>query len=375
MSAPARAWHWLARLFADWWWSVDRVLFFAFCATMAIGLVLSLATSPAASASNHFSNPFHYFARQSLFAASGLVLMVGVSLADPLHARRFANLVLIGALVVMVFIIFAGHEAKGAQRWVRLGGFTLQPSEFLKPGLIVTIAWLFSRARSARSPTLLAGFAIYLVSVGLLMKQPDLGQSILITASFGVVFFLAGLSWLWIVGLGVFSLGSIYAAYVFFPYVTARFQHFLAPAVDGTSQTGRALAALASGGLFGRGPGEGVIKMLLPEAHTDYIFSVTVEEYGALAGIVIIGLFALMVARGFASGLRLTDRESQLAVIGLTSLIGFQAAINLAVNLHLSPPEGMTLPFLSYGGSSMLAMCLTAGLLLAFTRRRPGAFA
>ncbi len=358
----------------DWWWSVDRLLVFTFGGLIAIGLILSLAASPGAAASNHISEPFYFFFRHSVFATAGLIVMVMVSLADPINARRFANLMFIGAILVMVYIIFAGHEAKGAQRWVRVGSFSLQPSEFLKPGLIVTIAWLFSRAKTKGSPAMVLAFLIFGTSIALLMKQPDLGQSILITASFGLVFFLSGMSWFWIIGLGLLSVGGVYAAYLFFPYVAVRMNQFLSPTGDGNSQTDRAMDALTGGGIFGRGPGEGVIKRILPEAHTDYIFSVAVEEFGTLAALVIIGLFSTILFRGFSKALRLTNQTDQLAVAGLTVLIGLQAAINIAVNLHISPPEGMTLPFLSYGGSSMLAMCLTAGLLLAFTRRRPGAF-
>jgi len=358
----------------DWWWSVDRVLVFAFCTLMAVGLVLSLAASPGAAASNHIADPFYFFFRHSVFAAAGLVIMVLVSLADPVNARRFANLVLIGSLFLMIYIIFAGHEAKGAQRWVRIASFSLQPSEFLKPGFVVTVAWLFSRAKIKGSPTMILAFMVLGVTISLLMKQPDLGQTVLITASFGAVFFLSGMSWVWIIGLGTFCIAGLYAAYTFFPYIAARVQHFLAPSGDGNSQTDRALEALTGGGIFGRGPGEGVIKWILPEAHTDYIFSVAVEEFGTLAALFIITLFSIILYRGFSSALRLTDQTEQLAVAGLSVLIGLQAAINIAVNLHISPPEGMTLPFLSYGGSSMLAMSITAGLLLAFTRRRPGAF-
>ncbi len=355
----------------DWWWSVDRVLFFTFCLLIAIGLVLSLAASPGASPS---ANPFYFFTRHSVFAALGLFIMVGISLADPITARRFANLVFLGSLLVMFYIIFAGHEVKGAQRWVRLGPFSLQPSEFLKPGLVVTVAWLFSRAKTKGSPTMALAFLALAVSIALLMKQPDFGQSILVTASFGVVLFLSGMSWLWIIGLGTFIIVGMYAAYSFFPYIATRVHGFLTPSGDGNSQTDRALDALTGGGIFGRGPGEGVIKWMLPEAHTDYIFSVAVEEFGTFAALLIITLFAIILFKGFSSALRMTDQTEQLATAGLAVLIGLQAAINIAVNLHISPPEGMTLPFLSYGGSSMLGMSITAGLLLAFTRRRPGAF-
>ncbi len=374
MISLVRVWQALKSALEDWWWSVDHVLFYTFCTLIAAGLLLSLATSPSASASNHFANPFHYFSRHLVFAIAGFSGMVAISLFDPVSARRFAILVLIGSLAAMMFILFAGYEAKGAQRWLRLGAFSLQPSEFLKPAFIVTAAWLFSRPRAQAPLARLSAFAIYALIVVLLMKQPDLGQTILISISFFLVFFFSGISWRWIVGLGIFSLASLYGAFAFFPYVAARVQHFIAPSGDGNSQTDRALQALTGGGLFGRGPGEGIIKKILPEAHTDYIFSVAVEEYGTLAALIIIALFAVIVLRGFVWALRLTDQSEQLAVAGLSTLIGLQAAINIAVNLHISPPEGMTLPFLSYGGSSLLAMGLTAGLLLAFTRRRPGGF-
>ncbi len=374
MNMISRSIQYFAGALRDWWWSVDRVLVLTFCILIAVGLVLSLAASPGAAARLRIADPFYFFIRHSVFAIAGLSIMVAVSLADPVNARRFANLVMVGALLVMVFIIFGGHEAKGAQRWVRLGPFSLQPSEFLKPGLIVTVAWLFSRAKAKGSPTMALAFLALGTSILLLMKQPDLGQTVLITASFGAVFFLSGMSWLWIISMGTISLGGLYAAYSFFPYIAARVQRFLEPSGDGNSQTERAFNALTGGGVFGRGPGEGVIKWNLPEAQTDYIFSVAVEEYGTLAALFIIGLFSIILFRGFSSAFRLTDQTEQLAVAGLTVLIGLQAAINIAVNLHISPPEGMTLPFLSYGGSSMLGMCITAGLLLAFTRRRHGAF-
>jgi len=374
MISMRRGWRGLKTAFENWWWSVDHVLFYIFCILIATGLLLSLATSPSASASNHFANPFHYFIRHLIFATAGFVGMIAVSLLEPLNARRFAVLVLAGSLAAMVFIIFAGYEAKGAQRWLRFGSFSLQPSEFLKPAFIVTAAWLFSRTRAQAPLARLFAFVIYGLIVILLMKQPDLGQTILISISFFLVFFFSGISWRWIAGIGAFCLSSLYGAYAFFPYVAARVQHFITPSGDGNSQTDRALQALTGGGLFGRGPGEGIIKRILPEAHTDYIFSVAVEEYGTVAALVIIALFATIVLRGFVWALRLTDQSEQLAVAGLSTLIGLQAAINIAVNLHISPPEGMTLPFLSYGGSSLLAMSLTAGFLLAFTRRRPGGF-
>ena len=290
------------------------------------------------------------------------------------NARRLAVLTMVGALVLMIATLVFGHEVKGAQRWLRFGPLSLQPSEFLKPSLIVFSAWMFSEQQKNRSvPGTSIAFGVYLFAVFLLLQQPDIGQTVLLTLVFCSVFFFAGLSWKWIVFLGGLAMGGAVLAYFSFAHVSSRIQNFLNPGTGDTYQTDKALEAIARGGLFGTGPGEGVVKHSLPDAHTDFIFAVAAEEYGLIAAMVLIGLIMLLLIRGFWGALRQKTLFEPLAAGGLTLLFGLQTAINLAVNLNMAPPKGMTLPFVSYGGSSMLSLAFAGGLLLAFTRKRGGA--
>jgi len=363
------------RAAVTWWRGVDRTLLFTVLALIVTGLVLSMAASPAAADRLGISDPFYFIYRQGTFAVISLIGLLGVSSLSPRGARRLAALALLGSLVLMLATLFIGHEVKGATRWIRFGSFSLQPSEFLKPSLIVMAAWLFAEEkRGAPVPGRIIAFGIYLVSVGLLMSQPDFGQTVLLTLCFGGVFFASGLSWIWVVGLGSLAAVGSTLAYLTFPHIASRVQRFLDPESGDTYQIDRAVEAISRGGVTGVGPGEGEVKHFLPDAHTDFIFSVAAEEFGLLASLSIIGLFAILVARAWSQAMRLRDHFAQLAVTGLALQFGLQALVNIAVNLNLIPPKGMTLPFVSYGGSSMLALAFGAGLLLAFTRRRPGAY-
>ncbi len=263
-------------------------------------------------------------------------------------------------------------EIKGARRWINLPGFSLQPSELLKPVFVVLTAWAFSEHdRNRDMPALWLAIGMLPLVVVPLISQPDLGQTILISAVWGGLFFLAGVHIFWVLGLmGGGALG-LFAAYRFLPHVTSRINRFLNKEGGDTFQTDMAQESMLSGGWFGRGPGEGVIKRSLPDSHTDFIFSVIGEEFGAIACLVVVALFAFLVGRALVVARRNPDRFSQMAGAGLAMLLGFQALINMAVNLNLIPPKGMTLPFLSYGGSSLLSVSLSAGMLLALTRKRP----
>ncbi len=361
--------------FADWWWSIDRVMLAAMMGLVAIGFLLSLAASPAAADRLSLTDPFYFLYRHGVYAGMSVAGMLAISSLDPRSARRFAALVLFGALVLTAATIFVGTEVKGASRWLRFAGFSLQPSEFLKPGLIVIAAWLFAEQRKGTAPVAaIAAFVLYAACVVLLMLQPDFGQTVLLTTGFGALFFLAGMPWIWTVALGAMAMMGSAGAYFVFPHVASRVDRFLNPESGDTYQIDRALEAIGQGGLFGVGPGEGQVKHYLPDAHTDFIFSVAAEEFGLMACLIITSLFAIIIWRGLRAALRLNEPFMQLAAAGLTLLIGLQAFINIAVNLHLVPPKGMTLPFVSYGGSSMMAMAVTAGLLLAMTRWRPGVF-
>lgn len=359
-----------------WWWTMDRWLLGVVAVLLVLGVLMSFAASPAAAARMNVGDPFHFALRQCVFAAAGAMILVGASLLDGRGVRRVAFFVYIAAILIMAALPFIGHSAKGATRWLDLGGFSLQPSEFMKPALIVLVAWMFAEAQKGQGvPGVTIAFILYGVSVALLLIQPDVGQTILISIAFGAAFWMAGVPISWVMGLGVASVGGLIGTYFVFPHVASRVNRFLNPEAADTHQVDRAAEAIAAGGLIGRGPGEGVMKRHVPDLHTDFIYSVAAEEYGLIFSLLLIGLFGFLVIRGLYRALKLSDPFQQVAAAGLFVLVGEQVLINVAVNLNLIPTKGMTLPFISYGGSSMLAICLTLGLALALTRRRPGAYA
>jgi cell division protein FtsW len=360
-------------LVARWWGTIDRTVFAIAAVLMTLGLVFSFASSGAATDRLGIGDEYYFVLRQAMFVSVGASVMIGLSFLTPAGARRAAAVFYVMAVVLMAYILLFGHEAKGAQRWLRFGGFSFQPSEVLKPALVVIAAWLFSKKlENPMFPAARVALGLYAVPVALLILQPDIGQTGLLTLAFLTVFFIAGMSWVWIAGFfgaAVIGCGAIYVA---FEHVQKRVNGFLNPETGETYQTDRALDAIASGDFLGKGPGEGSIKDFLPDAHTDFIYSVASEEFGLLASVGLIGLFCALVVRGLYIANRQGDSFPQLAATGLFTLIGYQAAINLAVNLNLMPAKGMTLPFISYGGSSILGSAVTIGLALALTRKRPG---
>jgi cell division protein FtsW len=359
-----------------WWWTMDRWLLGAVAVLLLLGVLMSFAASPAAAARMNVGDPFHFALRQCVFAVAGAAILVGASLLDDRGVRRVAFVVYIAAILVMAALPFIGHSAKGATRWLDFGGFSLQPSEFMKPALIVLVAWMFAEGQKGQGvPGVTIAFLLYGISVALLLIQPDVGQTILITMAFGAAFWMAGVPISWVMGLGVSAVAGLASTYFLFPHVASRVDRFMNPDAADTHQVDRAAEAIAAGGLIGRGPGEGVMKRHVPDLHTDFIYSVAAEEYGLVFSLALIGLFGFLVVRGLYRALKLSDPFQQVAAAGLFVLVGEQVLINVAVNLNLIPTKGMTLPFISYGGSSMLAICLTLGLALALTRRRPGAYA
>ncbi len=361
---------------AKWFWTVDRGLLVAALTLMALGVALSFASSPAAiNADQSITDPFHYSWRMLVWASMGLVLMLLSSLLSPRGVRRIAVLALLGAIVVMMALPFIGNEVKGAARWINLGPFSLQPSEFAKPGLIVFAAWMFAEAQTGEGvPGVSIAFGFWALTVGLLLIQPDIGQTLLVTTTFMAVFFMAGVPLKWVAVLAAAGMAGLVSLYFAFGHMRDRLSRFLSPETTDTHQIDRASEAIRAGGLVGRGVGEGVMKRHVPDLHTDFIYSVGAEEFGLVLSLVMIGLYAFIVVRGMKRAMKLNDSYEQTAAAGLFMLIGLQACINIAVNLNLIPTKGMTLPFISYGGSSMLAMGLTMGLALALTRRRPGAY-
>ncbi len=360
---------------SDWWWSIDRVMLGACLMLLGIGVLLSLAASPAAAERLRLDEPFYFLYRHGFYAVLAAGVLLAVSTLSSLDTRRLAVLALLVSLVLTAATLQFGVEVKGATRWLNFGAVSLQPSEFLKPALIVATAWLFAeQRRGAPTMTAVAPVLVYFLSVALLMAQPDFGQTMLLTVVFGALFFLAGLRLFWTMLLAAGAAVGSFAAYLVLPHVASRVDRFLNPDLGDTYQIDRATEALGRGGFFGVGPGEGQVKASLPDAHTDFIFAVAGEEFGMLACLIIAGLFAVVTWRGLRAAHRMADPFLQLATAGLTLLIGLQAFINIAVNLSLLPPKGMTLPFISYGGSSLIATAFTAGMLLAFTRRRPGVY-
>lgn len=357
-------------LIADWWWSVDRWFLAAFLILLIGGLVLSFAASPPV-ADKLGIDPFHFVKRHAVFLIPSIAVMIGASLLTAHGMRRAAILMLGASLVVMVMALFFGMEVKGARRWMNFGPLTVQPSEFMKPAFVIVCAWLFAeRARRPEVPGNLLSFILLLTVSALLVAQPDLGQTVLTVGVWGGLFFMAGLPWLWVVLLGSVGLFALGTAYVAFPHVASRIDRFMTGEGD-TFQTDTAREAIMRGGWFGQGAGEGTVKRILPDSHTDFAYSVIAEEFGIIACMMLTAIFCFIVVRGLSSAFQQRDTFSRLAISGLVMLFGMQSIINMAVNLQLMPAKGMTLPFISYGGSSMMAVAVTAGFILALTRKRP----
>jgi cell division protein FtsW len=355
---------------AEWWFTVDRVLLATVLVIAGTGLLLSLAASPAIALKRGLPT-FYFVERHFLFAAVGLATMFGVSLLTPAQVRRLALTILCLSFGLMLVVLLSGLEINGARRWLHVGGYTVQPSEFAKPAFVVLSAWLFAEAdRRPDMPATSAAVAIYLLFAALLVLQPDLGQTLLVSLVWCALFFLANRPLKWFTLL-LAALGcALVAAYFTFGHVRWRIDRFLNPALGDSFQTDRALRSFGEGGLFGKGPGEGTVKTALPDAHTDFIFAVIAEEYGVLACLVILGLFALLASRVLLRQRREPDAFARLAATGLALLIVLQAIINMSVNVGLAPAKGITLPFISSGGSSMLGIGLAIGMLLAVNRRR-----
>ncbi|MBI1250828.1 MAG: cell division protein FtsW [Alphaproteobacteria bacterium] len=350
----------------------DRPLIVTTLVLIAVGLVLSLAATPTITQRLDAGGAFALSIRHALFAAAGLGVIGAVAFFTPLMVRRSAFIVLIGAFVLTLMALAFAPERNGAARWLDMGPISIQPSEFLKPALVVFWAWMLAeQMRRPGFPGRTLSAATFALAAALLLMQPDVGQSALLFAIMAVMLTLSGLSARMLAALaGVTMIGPL-AAYWTFPHVRARIDAFLG---EPGYQVSRALEAIAAGGLFGRGPGEGVIKRQLPDAHADFVYAVAAEEFGLLASIGLIALYVAFAWRGLSRASRLIDPFSQLATAGLTALICAQAAVHIAVNTSLAPAKGMTLPFVSYGGSSMLGAALSVGFILALTRTRPGAY-
>ncbi len=369
MSAIART---DTSIFGKWWWTVDRWTLGALFLLVLIGALLILAASPAV-AERIGLNAYHFVQRQFMIMPVALAVMVGVSLLSPLQIRRLSVLGFAATVVMLLLVPLVGNEIKGATRWISLGGFSLQPSEFTKPFFAVVTAWMFAEWRRDEAfPGHLVAIGLYLMTAALLLSQPDLGMTVVVSAIWFGQFFLAGLPMILVVGFIATGVSGLVGAYFLFPHVSSRIDRFLDPAAGDSYQVNRSLEAFMNGGLIGTGPGEGTVKLYLPDAHADFIFSVAGEEFGGIACLVIIALYAFVVLRGYA---RLLGEQSLfvlLAGTGLLTQFALQALIHMASAVHMMPAKGMTLPFISYGGSSLLALGLGMGMALALTRKRFG---
>jgi cell division protein FtsW len=349
---------------ANWWWSVDHYLLAGLAVLAAFGVVLVFAASPAVS-ERLYGGGMHFVTKHLLFLGPAAALLVGVSMLAPRGVLRLAIglLALFGVLLLATLVLAV--EIKGARRWLTLFGVAIQPSEFVKPALVVVTAFLLTRRPGlAGLPETAALVALVLL---VLSRQPDIGMAAVIGFVYGVQLFVAGIAWPWLALLIGLAVGGAWQAYLLWPHFQQRVDAFLDPGVV-AYQVEQALRAVTGGGLFGRGLGEGITKFRLPDAHSDFIFAAAAEEFGVVACLLLLALFAAIVLRGLWQVQRTSDRFCQLAAAGLVAQIGAPALINMAVNLNLVPTKGMTLPFVSYGGSSMLALAIAAGMLLALTR-------
>ncbi|MDZ4322766.1 MAG: putative peptidoglycan glycosyltransferase FtsW [Alphaproteobacteria bacterium] len=365
-------------LLGQWWWTIDRWLLLSLVSLILLGIFLIMAASPAVADQHHWSS-FHFIKKHLLFLVPTFAMLIGVSLLSLQNIKWFALGILALSFIGLVFTLFMGIEIKGASRWINFGGISLQPSEFVKPSLVVVCAWLFANQKSDASfPGNLISLGLYLCVVSFLLLQPDLGMTALVTVVWFVQFFLAGMPLFWIFfGLAIGVCG-LFGSYFLFSHVARRVDHFLNPDVGDKFgdryQINQSLEAFLNGGFLGKGPGEGTVKKFLPDAHADFIFAVAGEEFGMVLCVGLVLIFAFILLRCF---FRLFEENNMFVVLASSGLLvqfGLQAIINMASTLNLIPTKGMTLPFISYGGSSMVAQAVGMGMVLGLMRRRIGEY-
>ncbi len=355
-----------------WWRTVDKWTLSCILMLFGIGILLGLAASPPLAERNGLA-PFHYVTRQAFFGGLAIVTMLLTSMMNPQVVRRLALLGFLGAFVALALLpIFGTDFGKGAVRWYSLGFASLQPSEFLKPTFVIAAAWLMAASQEISGPPgRIYSFVLAIAIVLMLAMQPDFGQAALVLFGWGVMWFVGGAPMLLLIGLAMLVIAGGVLAYNSSEHFARRIDGFLNPEVDPTTQLGYATNAIREGGFFGVGVGEGQVKWSLPDAHTDFIIAVAAEEYGLIMVLAIILLYAMIVVRSLIRLMRERDPFIRLAGTGLACMFGVQAMINMGVAVRLLPAKGMTLPFVSYGGSSLIAGGIAVGMLLAFTRTRP----
>ncbi|GAB5389386.1 MAG: putative peptidoglycan glycosyltransferase FtsW [Alphaproteobacteria bacterium] len=358
-------------LVSQWWWTVDRQMLFAILALAGIGVLMVALASPAVA--ERIGAPYwHFTTKHLIFLAPALIGMVALSAMDKVLVRRLSFLGYVGVIGLLVLVPLIGFETKGAQRWIHLGGFSLQPSEFAKPALAVVTAWVLAQSinRSRVWTGRVIAALVLAVTAGLTILQPDFGMTAVLAAIWGVQVFVAGLPWLLVIGVAGLAIGGAFLAYVTLPHVASRVDRFLMPAeAEGNYQVAQSLKAFEKGGLTGVGPGHGTVKDHLPDSHADFIFSVAGEELGLWFCLLIIALIGFIAWRAMGRALKQDSQFILLVVTGIVTQFVLQSFIHMGSALKVIPAKGMTLPFVSYGGSSLLAMGVAMGLLLCFTRQ------
>jgi len=356
---------------AEWWWTIDKELLAALALLLGVGMILSFAASPPVAERLGLS-PWHFVIRHAVFSSAALLVVVVVSFFNIRMARMSSLLVLLGSILLLIVAWQFGVEVKGSRRWVEIFGQTIQPSEFVKPAFAVIAAWLFAeKMKHPDMPARTIAAALMVLIATLFMLQPDFGQTVLLVATWATLLFITGISWWITFALLGLAAGGALGAYFLLPHVARRIDGFLNPENADNYQIDRALQSLLEGGWFGRGPGEAIYRRYVPDAHADFVFSAAAGEFGLLFAILLVALIAFITLRALYLAQQQTGLFSRLAISALAVQFGLQATINLAVNLNMVPAKGMTLPFVSYGGTSMLATAFSVGLILAFSRRKP----
>ncbi|MEI6627853.1 MAG: putative peptidoglycan glycosyltransferase FtsW [Alphaproteobacteria bacterium] len=363
-------------LLGRWWWTVDRLAISLLLILIVIGVFLSFAASPSVAERLNLGT-FFFVKRHIIMIIPAVAVMIGVSLFSPISIRRLSLLMYILGIILLIMTFIFGVEVKGARRWLMIFGNSIQASEFVKPAITVITAWLIAeKMHDEKFPGITLSMVAVGIIVGLLLLQPDLGMTIVIIATWVGQLFIAGLPIFWMAGLAGIAIAGLVGAYWLLPHVTKRIDQFLDPSagnpVHDLYQITKSLAAFANGGFFGKGPGEGVIKKNVPDAHADFVFAVAGEEFGLWMCIIIVALFMVIIIRFMMRATKGSSLFILLSTTGLAVQFGLQAFINMASTLHLIPTKGMTMPFISYGGSSMVALAICAGMLLALTRKRHG---
>jgi cell division protein FtsW len=358
-------------LLARWWFTVDKKLLSATLLLMAIGVLVSMAASPPV-ASRIGLDPYHFVKSQLFYLLLATIGMLIVSFFDRMWVKRMAILGFGGSLVLMWLALKFGPEIKGAHRWIDVGPISLQPSEFAKPTFAIVFAWLLAeRIRRPDMPGHVMAFGVAGLLLLSLIVQPDFGQAALVLLTIGAVLLIYGIPWPVIFGLGGAGVAAVAMSYALVPHVASRIDRFMDPEKGDTFQVDTSMQAFHNGGVLGAGPGGGTAKLVLPDAHTDFTFSVIGEEFGLLACLAIMGLFLFIIMRVLSRAKTESDPFAAMAMAGVTAMFAFQTSINMGVNTALLPAKGMTLPMISYGGSSLLGTAMAIGFLLALGRQAP----